>query len=93
MIRDRIISRSLDMTHYIRVKQIDPAYTKDGMNIDQLIDTERVAIVYARENLKTLQKFLDLEKGGNFEAMWEDDMLLSELERFEKAKKEGEESK
>lgn len=88
VLRDRVISRSLDLTHYLRVQKIDPAFELNGKKVADLIDIERAAIIYARENLRTLEHFMELEKVGNFEAMWEDEALLSEIEKYQKMKSE-----
>lgn len=75
MFRDKMIAGSVDMAHYSRLKEIEPNYamTQNGvkLTVDDLIESQRKTVMFARENAKHIEHLLELDKEGKLADIWD----------------------
>jgi len=74
MFRDKVVSNLIDIKHYEYIKSVKPDYatmTQTGvkMSVDDLIESHKSGVQYARENVTRIEEMIKAEKAGEFGAL------------------------
>lgn len=69
MFRDKLTAGMIDKAHYERLKITDPGYSivQNGvkLTVDNLIESNRKTMVFAKGNIEFIEKAIKMEKDGS----------------------------
>jgi len=71
MFKDKVVSNLIDIKHYEYIKSVKPDYatmTQTGvrMSVDDLIESHKSGVQYARENVVRIEEMIKAEEAGEF---------------------------